>query len=106
MREDGNFSLYWYCYFFPKKSGGYEVIVVSTNAGGDAYEPTYEFARFACANGQLKRADKVIDLSINDFYTNADQFPEAGSEAIKNAIENSPRYSNINETSLSATFFP
>ena len=80
--EDGNFSLYWYCYFFPKKSGGYEVIVVSTNAGGDAYEPTYEFARFACANGQLTRADKVIDLSINDFYSNADKFDEKCAEFI------------------------
>ena len=106
VRDDGNFSLYWYNYFFPKKSGGYDIIVVATNAGGDAYEPTYEYSRFAYSNGQLTRADKIIDLSINDFYSNADQFPEAGADGIKDAIENSPRYSDIDETSLSVTFFP
>ena len=106
VRDDGNFSLYWYNYFFPKKSGGYDIIVVATNAGGDAYEPTYEYSRFAYSNGQLTRADKIINLSINDFYSNADQFPEAGADGIKDAIENSPCYSDIDETSLSVTFFP
>ena len=88
--EDGNFSMYWYLYFYPKKSGGYEVIVEITGAGGDAYEPIYNYEKFICQDDKITKAENIVDMKITDFYSNSDKFPKAAVEAIETAIKEHP----------------
>ena len=103
--EDGNFSSYWYLYFYPKTSGGYDVIVEITNAGGDAYEPTYNYEKFICQDDKITKAENVVDMKISDFYANSDKFPKAAVEAINTAIKEHP-YFNIDSSNITATFNP
>ena len=103
--EDGNFSMYWYLYFYPKKSGGYEVIVEITGAGGDAYEPIYNYEKFICQDDKITKAENVVDMKISDFYANSDKFPKAAVEAINTAIKEHP-YFNIDSSNITATFNP
>lgn len=104
--EDGNFSRYWYLYFYPIKTGGYEIIVEITNAGGDAYEPTYDYRKFVYSGGALTESKPVLNLTINDFYSNADKFPKKGADAIKKAIKESPRFNIDDKMTVKASFFP
>ena len=103
--EDGNFSAYWYLYFFPKTSGGYEVIVEITGAGGDAYEPSYNYEKYICQDDKITKAENVVDMKISDFYSNSDKFPKAGAEAIKTAIKEHP-YFNVDSNKITASFNP
>ena len=103
--EDGNFSDYWYLYFYPKTSGGYEVIVEITGAGGDAYSPSYNYEKFICQDDKITKAENVVDMKITDFYANSDKFPKAGAEAINTAIKEHPSF-EIDSNKITATFNP
>ncbi len=103
--EDGNFSMYWYLYFYPKKSGGYEVIVEITGAGGDAYEPIYNYEKFICQDDKITKAENIVDMKITDFYSNSDKFPKAAVEAIETAIKEHPDI-GIGDNKITATFNP
>ena len=103
---DGGFSRYWYNYFFPKKDGGYIVIAEVTNAGGDAYEPTYNYHIYDCKDGKIADAAKILKPTANDYYSNFADFPKAAADAIKKAIDNSTRYNVVNSKTVEVTFFP
>ena len=103
--EDGNFSMYWYLYFYPKKSGGYEVIVEITGAGGDAYEPIYNYEKFICQDDKITKAENIVDMKITDFYSNFDKFPKAAIEAIETAIKEHPDI-GIDGNKITASFNP
>ena len=103
--EDGNFSMYWYLYFYPKKSGGYEVIVEITGAGGDAYEPIYNYEKFICQDDKITKAENIVDMKITDFYSNSDKFPKAAVEAIETAIKEHPDI-GIGDNKITASFNP
>lgn len=103
--EDGNFSMYWYLYFYPKKSGGYEVIVEITGAGGDAYEPIYNYEKFICQDNKITKAENIVDMKITDFYSNSDKFPKAAVEAIETAIKEHPDI-EIDSNKITASFNP
>ena len=103
--EDGNFSDYWYLYFYHKKSGGYEVIVEITGAGGDAYEPIYNYEKFICQDDKITKAENIVDMKITDFYSNSDKFPKAAIEAIETAIKEHPDI-EIDSNKITASFNP
>ena len=102
---DGNFSSYWYLYFYPKKSGGYEVVVEITGAGGDAYEPSYSYKKYLFQNDKITQCDNVLDMKITDFYSNSDKFPKEGAEAIKTAIIDKPFF-DVDSNKIAASFDP
>jgi len=102
---DGNFSSYWYLYFYPKKSGGYEVVVEITGAGGDAYEPSYSYKKYLFQNDKITQCDNVLDMKITDFYSNSDKFPKEGAEAIKTAIIDKPFF-DVDSNKIAASFNP
>ena len=104
--DDGNFSSYWYNYFYPKKDGGYVVITVETNAGGDAYEPTYEFHFYDCKDGKISDNTTLLKPTANDFYANFADFPKATAEAINEAISEHPRYNVVDSKKVEVTFSP
>ncbi len=104
--DDGNFSMYWYHYFFPKKDGGYIVIAEETNAGGDAYEPTYSYHLYECKDGKITDAAKILKPTANDYYSNFADFPKATAEAINEAINDRTRYEVVDSKTVEVTFFP
>ena len=104
--DDGNFSSYWYNYFFPKKDGGYIVIAVATNAGGDAYEPTYNFHIYDCKDGKIADGTKYLKPTANDYYANFAEFPKPAAEAINDAIDEETRYEVVDSKKVEVSFFP
>ena len=108
---DNHYKTVYNIFFYPLNSGGTEIIVELKTVGLDDdmyYQITDErhYCRQTFENGSLTKHDEVFPLTINDFYSNADKFPEPSRMALEEAVSKKLKVKFLDNNKIEVTLNP